>query len=87
MLLVGMDNNALEKEDFMKVLVVLLAIMLLLGTAGCSMTEKGTVLGALGGAGLGAGIGSISGSAGAGAAIGGAGGAVVGAIIGHNMEE
>lgn len=65
-------------------LLILLAF--LVTAAGCSTTEKGTVIGGLGGAGLGAIIGNQSGQAVGGAVIGGVTGAVAGAIIGKQME-
>lgn len=72
----------------MKTVICLVALLsLLLLAAGCTTTEKGSVIGGLGGAGLGAIIGNQVGhQAWAGAGIGGVAGALAGALIGSQME-
>ncbi len=57
-------------------------IVLMLGLAGCSSTQKGAAIGG----GAGAIIGGLATNSVAGAAIGGVGGALVGGAIGHGQR-
>lgn len=75
-----------------KFTVAFLAVAMLFGATGCSMsnTGKGSLIGGGGGGALGAGIGALIGGgkgAGIGAAIGAAVGAGAGALIGHKMDK
>lgn len=65
----------------------LLLLVLISGLIGCSTTQKGAGIGALGGAALGGIIGHQSGHGLEGAAIGAAAGAISGGVIGENMDK
>jgi surface antigen len=68
--------------------VALLASMVLsVGCAGMSNTDRGALGGGAAGAGVGAAIGSLTHHTGAGAVIGGLTGAVAGGLIGNGIDE
>lgn len=70
--------------------VTLLAIAVLINSAGCHSpyyADQGALAGGLGGAGLGALIGSASGHAGAGAAIGAIAGTLTGGAVGGALDD
>lgn len=81
---------AKTKEDTMKRLSAMIAVLVLVGGLGCtnmSKTQQGALSGAVLGAGAGAAISAISGgNAGIGAGIGGALGGIAGGLIGHSQE-
>jgi outer membrane lipoprotein SlyB len=66
--------------------VGLIILVLVIGIAGCTTTQKGAATGAAVGAGIGAIIGHQSGETAEGALIGAAAGGLAGALIGEQMD-
>lgn len=76
----------------MRIAIICLLIVSLVSLAGCTTTQKGATIGAVGGAAAGAAIGywgfdQNSSDAAAGAAIGAVTGAVAGAVMGYFAGE
>ena len=73
----------------MKKLTWVMVLLMLVASAGCTMTrtKKGAVIGAAAGGAAGAAIGNATGNTAAGAIIGAAVGGAAGAYIGHYMDE
>ena len=89
---IALKESSDSQGGNMKLLTgLILAVVLAVGSLGCSgpltTREKGAAAGTLTGAGLGAIIGSATGNAGAGAGIGAAVGLIGGALVGDRMQK